>query len=198
MGKIFYLMGKSASGKDTIYKRLLERFPELKTVVLYATRPIRDGEVDGREYHFTTAEKLEKFEREGKLIEKRTYQTMHGPWIYATVDDGQIHLADQDYLLIGTLDSYQNLKQYFGKKVMVPLYISLDTGLRLERALNRERQQTEPKYAEMCRRFLADEEDFSEERKRQAEIEKEYQNNDLEECLDEISQVIILYRKSNL
>ena len=47
MGKIFYVMGKSASGKDTIYKELRERIPELKTVVLYTTRPIRDGETEG-------------------------------------------------------------------------------------------------------------------------------------------------------
>lgn len=51
MGKIFYVMGKSASGKDTIYKELRERIPELKTVVLYTTRPIRDGETEGVEYH---------------------------------------------------------------------------------------------------------------------------------------------------
>ena len=49
MGKIFYVMGKSASGKDTIYKKLLERFPGLKTVVTYTTRPIRDGETEGVE-----------------------------------------------------------------------------------------------------------------------------------------------------
>ena len=43
MGKIFYVMGKSASGKDTIYKQLHARMPELKTVRMYTTRPIRDG-----------------------------------------------------------------------------------------------------------------------------------------------------------
>ena len=35
MGKIFYVMGKSASGKDTIYKKLHSRMPELKTVTMY-------------------------------------------------------------------------------------------------------------------------------------------------------------------
>ena len=46
-GKIFFVMGKSASGKDTIYKKLLEYFPELKTVTLYTTRPMREGETEG-------------------------------------------------------------------------------------------------------------------------------------------------------
>lgn len=50
MGKIFYLMGKSSSGKDTIYKELLQGFPKMKRIVLYTTRPRREGECDGVEY----------------------------------------------------------------------------------------------------------------------------------------------------
>ncbi len=116
MGKIFYVMGKSASGKDTIYKELRERIPELKTVVLYTTRPIRDGETEGVEYHFTTVERLDDFRREKRLIEERTYQTVYGPWSYFTVDDGQICLDDRDsYLMIGTLESYEKMREYFGE-----------------------------------------------------------------------------------
>ena len=59
MGKIFYVMGKSASGKDTIYKQLHARMPELKTVRMYTTRPIRDGETDGVEYFFVDDGRLE-------------------------------------------------------------------------------------------------------------------------------------------
>ena len=52
MGRIFYIMGKSATGKDTVFKELLKRRPELTTVVPYTTRPIREGETDGVEYFF--------------------------------------------------------------------------------------------------------------------------------------------------
>ena len=53
MGKIFYIMGKSSSGKDTIYSRLLQdEAMQLKKIILYTTRPMREGEQDGREYHF--------------------------------------------------------------------------------------------------------------------------------------------------
>ena len=163
MGKIFYVMGKSASGKDTIYKELRERIPELKTVVLYTTRPIRDGETEGVEYHFTTAERLGDFRREKRLIEERTYQTVYGPWSYFTVDDGQICLDRKDsYLMIGTLESYEKMRGYFGENGLVPVYIEVDDGVRLERALQREKGQKEPKYKELCRRFLAAEEDFKE------------------------------------
>ena len=59
MGKIFYIMGKSSSGKDSIY-RMLEEDQELglKRLVIYTTRPIRDGEKNGREYFFTDENKL--------------------------------------------------------------------------------------------------------------------------------------------
>ena len=46
-------MGKSASGKDSIYKKIRERLSELKPIVIYTTRPIREGEREGVEYYFT-------------------------------------------------------------------------------------------------------------------------------------------------
>ena len=49
MGKIYYMMGKSSSGKDTLYKELMQRLPELKPLVLYTTRPMREGERNGVE-----------------------------------------------------------------------------------------------------------------------------------------------------
>lgn len=190
MGRIFYLMGKSASGKDTLYKWILKENPGLKTVILYTTRPMRNGETDGVEYHFTSNERIHDFEREGKLIELRTYQTVLGPWIYATVDDGQIDLGHCDYLVIGTLESYEKMRQYFGNDVMVPLYIDVDDGIRLTRALKRERKQQAPKYKELCRRFLADDEDFSRENLEKCGISRFFNNENLEVCLREINQII--------
>lgn len=194
MGKIFYLMGKSASGKDTLYKKVLEANPDLKTVVLYTTRPMREGETDGVEYRFCTPERLREFERQGKLIEIRTYHTVLGPWSYATVDDGQIDLGSSSYLVIGTLESYGKMREYFGSDVMVPLYIHVDDGVRLTRALARERRQKEPNYAELCRRYLADDADFSKENLEQYKIGRYFENHNLEECLREINEVIFLYR----
>ena len=121
MGHIFYVMGKSASGKDTIYKILRERLPQIRTVVPYTTRPIRAGERDGVEYYFVTGKRLADLEKQGKIIEKRTYQTIYGPWSYATVDDGQIDLGSHDYFMIGTLESYEGTRNYFGADVLVPL-----------------------------------------------------------------------------
>lgn len=190
MSRIYYLMGKSSSGKDTIYKRLREAFPELRTVTLYTTRPRREGEREGVEYHFTDEAALAEFARSGKVIEQRAYDTVCGVWKYFTVDDGQFDLEKEDYLMIGTLESYEKMREYFGAEVLVPLYIQVEDGERLSRALLRERQQAEPKYAEMCRRFLADTEDFSEENLRRAGIGVRYENTDVEDVLRKISERI--------
>lgn len=186
MGKIYYMMGKSSSGKDTLYKEVLKALPKLKTLVLYTTRPIREGEQEGIEYHFVTDEELERFEKAGKIIEERTYDTVYGAWKYATIEDGQINLAAYDYLAIGTLESYAGMKKCYGAENLVPIYIEVEDGERLSRALSRERQQEQPKYEEMCRRFLADQKDFSEENLEEAGIARRYYNDDKVQCLEKI------------
>ena len=190
MGKIYYIIGKSSSGKDTIFKELLSRIPELKQVVPYTTRPRREGEKDGVEYFFTDEKRTEELERAGRIIELRAYDTACGVWKYFTADDGQIDLETGNYLMIGTLESYEKMVQYYGAENILPLYIEVEDGERLSRALARERQQAQPKYKELCRRFLADEEDFSEEKLRRRGIERRFRNEDKEHCLEEITEVI--------
>lgn len=193
MGKIFYIIGKSASGKDTIYRELQKIFKNLRTVVPYTTRPVRNGEKDGVEYHFISEKRMMELEESGRLIEKRTYETVVGPWSYGTADDGQIDLDRFDYLMIGTLESYRSTRDYFGHNMIIPLYIEVEDGVRLERALNREKQQKEPKYDELCRRFLADTADFAGEKLAGAGITKKYENSDLDACIAKLKETIFQY-----
>lgn len=186
MGKIFYLMGKSSSGKDTIFKELKKRMPSLQTVVIYTTRPMREQEKDGEEYFFVDDRVLRQFQQEKKVIELREYHTIHGIWKYFTADDGKIKLQKHNYLMIGTLESYEKMSRYFGNENIVPIYVEVEDGERLYRALCRERAQEFPKYAEMCRRFLADTEDFSEENLKRNRICRRFQNIILEDCINEI------------
>ena len=167
MSKLFCIMGKSASGKDTIFKRLVQdETLNLKTV---------------------------------RVIECRDYHTVHGLWNYFMVDDGQIDFSGpRDLIIIGTLESYQKIRNFFGKEHVRPIYIYVEDGLRLSRALEREKQQAVPGYAEMCRRFLADMEDFSEERLKQCEIEHRYENLDMEICLKEIRKDILKFRDNEV
>lgn len=191
MGRIYYIMGKSSSGKDTIYSRLLaEEKLDFQNIILYTTRPIRQGEVQGREYYFVDENRFREFQQAGKVIEYRTYQTVHGPWTYFTADDGQVNLEERNYLAIGTLESYSNMRKYYGEDKICPVYIEVEDGERLRRAMMREESQENPRYAEMCRRFLADTDDFSEDNLHKAGITRRYQNTDLESCLEEIRQYI--------
>ena len=190
MGHIFCLMGKSASGKDTVFSKLIDNKElSLERMVPYTTRPKRSGETEGVEYHFTDTDGLKSLREKGKVIEERCYHTVHGDWYYFTVDDENVS-KDKDYLLIGTLEVYDKLVSFYGRERVVPVYIEIDDGERLSRAVARERSQSQPKYAELCRRFLADCEDFSEENIKKLGIKKRYDNTNLEKCLNEIETLI--------
>lgn len=191
MGKIFYILGKSSTGKDTIYKNILQDDNLLlKDIILYTTRPIRDGEQDGKSYHFVDEEGYLKIKETGNIIEERSYDTMHGLWRYFTVKDEQIDLDKNNYLVIGVINSFVALKKFFGEDVVIPIYIEVDDGLRLQRALNREKRPENRRFKEMCRRFLADSEDFSEENILEAGITRRFENIDLNNCLDEVKEYI--------
>ncbi|MCR4757190.1 MAG: guanylate kinase [Butyrivibrio sp.] len=193
MGRIFLLMGKSTSGKDTIYRELIKNEElKLNKVIPYTTRPMRDGETDGVQYFFKDEQGYQKLKADGKIIEERTYHTNYGEWRYFTVDDGQIDLSAGNYLVIGTLESYCYIRDYFGKENVVPLLIDVDAKIRLQRAMHREDKQEHPKYDELCRRFLADEEDFSEDKIAQAMVQDRFKNNDkIDDCINEITRYII-------
>lgn len=199
MSKIYYIMGKSSSGKDTIYKGLREMIPELKAVTIYTTRPIREGEHEGEEYYFVNEDVLQGFLNAGKVIELRAYDTVCGVWKYFTVDDGQFDLEREDYLMIGTLESYAKMREYFGAEALVPVYIEVEDGERLMRAVERERRQQNAgsaRYAELCRRFLADTEDFAEEKLDRLGITERFQNIEIEETLRKISKIIQKHREN--
>jgi guanylate kinase len=187
MSKLYVVMGKSATGKDTVFKRLKENKElHLKSVTGYTTRPIRNGETEGVEYYFVTVDVLKELKEKNKVIEHRAYNTMHGIWNYFTVDDGQIDLRSSDYIMIGTLEAFEQIRNYYGEEAVVPIYIEVEDGIRLQRALQREQSQVKPKYAELCRRYLADEEDFSEENLNKLNINKRYENHNIDKVLYEI------------
>lgn len=196
MKYIFYITGKSASGKDSIYASLLrEESLNLSPIILHTTRPMRDGEEEGREYHFVDEEAYQKMKKHGDVIESRTYETVHGAWRYFTVSS-TIEASRDYYLGIGTLESYTGLKGHFGGGRIIPIYIEVDDGDRLIRAIERERASGRPDYKEMCRRYIADDEDFSEEKLNQAGIKDRYrfENDNLDDCIQQIRSMIIGYQ----
>ena len=191
MGKLFYILGKSASGKDKIYASLLaDPSLDLHELVLYTTRPIRRNEENGKQYFFVTDEERRAMEEAGRVIEERAYHTVAGIWTYFTAD-GAMDLDAHDYLGIGTLESYEKLRAFYGSGALVPIYVETDDETRLLRAIRREMKQEEPNLKEVCRRFLADSEDFSENKIAAAGIGRRFSNNgELADAIDEIAQYI--------
>lgn len=159
MSRVFCLVGKSCSGKDTLFPLILERYPELEPVTPHTTRPRRPGEAEGQSYHFVTEEQLRRYEAEGRVIEKREYHTTQGLWTYFTLRFD----LDADRLLITTLEGAKALMDCYGPERVHVVYLHAGDRTRLLRYIDRESRQERPDYAEVCRRFLADQEDFSEE-----------------------------------
>lgn len=199
--KLIYIMGKSSSGKDTIYSVLKEKM-NVNTYVMYTTRPKREDEIDGVNYNFISDEEMQEYidgEKSSQLIEYRTYNTVHGPWTYATISDEQF-ITENDMIMVGTLESYVKVKENFQHKKGVelfPIYIEVPDNIRLKRAIEREEKQKSPKFVELCRRFIADSKDFSEENIKRVGINKRFQNLDLNECISEILEYMNINDKND-
>lgn len=185
---IYIIMGKSATGKDSVYAKLFKDTElGLKKIIPYTTRPIRSGEKEGEAYHFTDNDTFERLKAEGRVAEYRQYNTVHGIWTYYTVDENDdVRSPETKYVLIGTLDVYEKLRDYYGAQYVYPVYICVDDHVRLTRAINREAKQKNPSFEEVCRRYIADERDFSKDRLKALDITKMYMNYDIDECVANI------------
>ena len=189
--KLFMLMGKSASGKDSICAALVQRFgAKLRKIVPYTTRPIREGEQNGREYFFVTPEEMEKMRDEGRVLECRTYQVVVGEWHYFTADDGQIDTEGSHSIMIATPEVYFGMMKTKYADAIVPVYIESEDEERLLRSIWRERKQENPNFAEVCRRYLADEKDFAPEILEKMNIRLRFLNWQFSSCVRIVGEAI--------
>ena len=193
MGKIVLFMGPSSSGKNIIKSRLIKdnKFA-LKEMIMSTTRPKRTGEVEGREYYFKTEKEMLELEEQGKIIEKRKYNTIYGPWYYFTTSSS-IDLENYNYIGDNTFEGLDQFVKFYGLENIISLLIKVDDGIRLQRALDRERREENPKYQELCRRFLADSLDFSEENINKRHITSIINNDsNLDNTMKEVEKVLKL------
>lgn len=190
MSKIYCIVGKSCSGKDTIYNSIIKKNKYLKPIVTYTTRPIRQNEINGKEYIFVDDNKFDTLKKNNKIIEYREYNTANGVWTYFMVDDGQINFSNnENYILITTLDGIKSLSKFY-KNNIVLIHIFIDDEIRMQRAYNREKNSKKD-YIEMCRRFISDDKDFKKEKFDELKIyENKIINNKREKCIDEILNII--------
>lgn len=160
---IYCLVGKSGTGKDTLYRALLNIGHDLfSPITPYTTRPMRVNEVDGETYYFVSDAQYMEMEKMGEVVEKRQYNTVHGIWTYFT-RKFEIN-TNKNYLCITTLEGAKGLIRCYGEETVVLIYLYLQDYERLQRCISRESRQTHPNLSEVCRRYLADEDDFTEEK----------------------------------
>lgn len=148
--KILALIGKSGAGKDTILHSIFNP-AEHHEIVSYTTRPPRDGEIDGINYHFITDDEFLALVRDGKMLEYTEFRK----WYYGTgIDD-----LDPDKINIGVFNpaGARALLAREDLEVLV-IYIKATAKSRLLRQLLREEH---PDVNEIVRRYLADEADFN-------------------------------------
>lgn len=150
--KILIIMGKSGAGKDTLARALTQALLESEMIVSCTTRPIRDNEQNGVDYHFLTHDEFAEQINNGEMIEA----TIFNDWCYGT----SINNLSKDKLNIGVynpqgvelLQSLDNIDTYV-------IYLNVKDKIRLLRCLEREE---EPWVDEIIRRYGTDKEDFAE------------------------------------
>ena len=129
---MFALSSPSGAGKTTISRMLLERDPHIRISVSVTTRPIRPGEVDGRDYHFVDRAKFEAMKAEGQFLEHaEVFGNMYGTpraQIEQGLDEGQDFLFDIDWQ--GTQQLRQSMRVH-----VVPVFLLPPSLTELRRRL---------------------------------------------------------------
>lgn len=188
---IITIVGKSSAGKDTILKELLtdaEVASLAKPLVTYTTRPMRPGEKEGVEYHFVSQKEYQCLLHSGEITEHRSYDTAYGVWNYFTILPKDY--KENHYILVASPEQVKHYISAIGKENILPVYIDVDNETRLRRMISRESKGNR-KFDEVCRRFLADEMDFSESILESIGIKRSYENRTLSECVVQIKLDIL-------
>ena len=151
-------MGESASGKDAIMNRLVEKFC-LHKAISYTTRPIRENEKDGRDYYFLKSNHyFNDMLNCGDLFEKTEYNTVNGLWLYGLGKDSFTDKCTN--VVVVNPHGYRQLLQHEElKDRLIPFYITADFETRFFRYLNRDKVTIENKV-ELVDRFIRDHNDF--------------------------------------
>lgn len=150
--KVVALMGKAGAGKDALLHKIMEKYgDEFASIVSCTSRPPREGEVDGVNYHFLTSEQFAEKLMDGDMIEAVVFRD----WCYGTSYDSlnpdKINIGVYNPQGVGILlDMEYDIDLY-------PIMVNCRDKTRLLRQLNRE---SDPDCKEIVRRFEADAEDF--------------------------------------
>ena len=138
--KIIVLVGKSASGKDSVAKILVQKLPGLNAVISTTSRPMREKETEGVDYFFIEKEEFIAKIKEGSFWEHSSYDTYkkgeRDHWYYG-LDRNKVDLYNSDYIIPADLPRLEQLKKKFGSRV-IAVYIDVPDNDRRMRAVARD------------------------------------------------------------
>lgn len=164
--QVLVITGKSGSGKDTLAKELIKRYPNVyKESIEITSRPIRQNEVNGVDKIFVTKDEFLSLVKEDKIMEYRQYDVVledgeKDIWYY-----GHTYPTESTTILTGPFVFLSRLAYSKHDELdIIPIYIHMDDQVELfMRGINREIGKENPNFREVCRRFLSDMYDFSDE-----------------------------------
>ena len=145
-------IGKAGAGKDSIQKATCELHPLMfHPIVSCTTRPAREGEIEGVDYHYITLNEFTRKVLNGSMLEATEFRD----WFYGTTLDS----LSKDKINIGVFNPAGVEALLEDSRLNIIIFeVKAPDKQRLMRYLNREEL---PDCAEMCRRYFTDEKDFS-------------------------------------
>lgn len=151
--KIITIFGKSGAGKDALQKFLIKLHPNFNKIISFTTRPKRDNEIMGQDYFFINHNEFINLIKKHQMLE---FTNFNGRYYGTGLKSIKI---DTTNVGIFNIQGICNLFRVLPKEEydIFPIEVIAEDTTRLLRTLNRE---TNPNCTEICRRFLADEEDF--------------------------------------
>ncbi len=128
-------IGKSGAGKDTFLNKMVKC--GIKPIISYTTRPMRTGEVDGKDYNFVSNEEFDKIYQEGGMFETRAYKTLFNGvkdvWNYGSpkVD------PKDDYVAVVDINGAKSYIKTYGPDNINIIYVYVNDEERKRRAIMR-------------------------------------------------------------
>lgn len=184
------LLGKSASGKDTVVRKLIEQH-DYKRIITWTTRPMRPGEKEDVTYHYTTEEDFKKKINEGFFVEWKKYETVKGTWYYGTALDDIMKARNDDYsVIILTKDGLEKLNSFCSHLVginLLSVYLDVDTKVIKQRLLKRGDDKKEA-----VRRIKYDKKDFKG-IENMVDVVIENNHRDIQEVVNMIHKMHVTY-----
>lgn len=115
MEKLIIFSAPSGSGKTTIVRELLKRYPQFEFSISATSRAPRGAERNGVDYYFLTADEFSKAVAEEKFVE---WEEVYAGTCYGTLKSEMKRIWDKGNIIVFDVDVMGgiNLKHIFGEK----------------------------------------------------------------------------------